>query len=122
MGIWNLFYEASGASHYYEHAICLTNDPFLMALYIGGDLITWMSYMAIGGVLLWRRELTVVLQGSAVWLYGSFIVLCGLSHLTKTMTLFVGAYRVDIVVVVAMAAVSGLTAWLTVRGLVKNKV
>jgi hypothetical protein len=43
-------------------------------------------------------------------LFGAFIFLCGLSHLTSVVTLFYGVYRLDILVRAAMAAVSVVTA------------
>lgn len=104
------FWELSGANVYYQHSICLTNDPLIMMLYVAGDMATFMSYMIIGGSLFWYRIKTMRFSTQALNLYGAFIVLCGLSHLTKTLTLFTGIYRIDILVVMAMASVSVVTA------------
>lgn len=112
--ILNWLYDLSGANIFYAHAICLTNDPILMTLYVAGDLTTFASYMVIGGTLLVHRVHTMRFTTAALVLYGAFIALCGLSHLTKTLTLFVGMYRLDILVVAAMASVSAVTAGYTI--------
>lgn len=104
-----------GASSYYEHAMCLTNDPVLIALYVWGDGVTFLSYMVIGSTLLVRRGVIMKFTPQSTALYGSFIFLCGLSHLTKTLTVFIGVYRLDVMVVAAMAAVSAATAFLTAK-------
>lgn len=106
--------EWLGAERYMKHAICLTQDPVLMTLYTAADLTIFLSYFVIGGTLLWRfmysGAVFSAVPRSLQVLYGSFIFLCGLTHLTKTMTLFTGIYRLDILVVAATAAVSATTA------------
>ena len=110
-------YEFSGAAVYYGHAICLTNDPVIMTFYVAGDLTIWASYLVIGALLLARPAAVIeTIGGSTTWLYGAFIALCGFSHLSKMLTLFAGIYRLDVVVVLATASVSALTAWRTAVG------
>ena len=111
---WQWLSEVSGATIYYAHSICITSDPVLMALYVAADMTTYLSYMVIGITLLVYRVSTIRMSRAALTLYGAFIFLCGLSHLTKTLTLFAGIYRIDIMVVALMAAVSAVTAVLTV--------
>jgi hypothetical protein len=113
--LWEWLYDASGASIYYQHAICLTNDPVIMTLYVASDLTIFLSYTLIGVSLLIHSRHTIRLSTRALGLYGAFIFLCGITHLTKTVTLFSGIYRVDVLVVAATAAVSAMTAALTVR-------
>lgn len=109
------FLNISGATVFLAHSICLTNDPVIMSLYVVGDLTTWASYMVIGGSLLWNRGHSLRMSQSALALYGTFIFLCGLSHLSKTLMLFAGMYRLDVFVVAAMAAVSAMTAVFTLK-------
>jgi hypothetical protein len=104
-----------GASSYYGHAICLTNDQFIIGLYLLGDLSIWISYTIIGGSLALTFTGVMRLTRSATVLYGLFIFLCGLSHFTKSLTLFAGVYLLDLAVVLACAAVSSLTAAFTAR-------
>lgn len=106
-----------GADVYAQHAICISSDPLLMTLYVASDMTTSLAYFAIGISLLLKRHLIAELSAQAIALYGSFIVLCALSHLTMTLTLFVGIYRLDIAVRAAMAAVSAVTAVYTVIAL-----
>lgn len=110
---WEWFWELSGANVFYRHALCLTNDPVIMGLYVVCDLATWLSYMIIGGSFWWQQIYTIRLSSNAMVLYGLFIFLCGISHLTKTLTLFAGIYRIDILVVAAMAGVSVAVAIMT---------
>lgn len=113
MSILDKIADALGAGNYYAHSICLTNDPLIMAAYVGGDTVTFLSYMVIGITLLTRR-VPVLAQRDLTILYGAFIFLCGFSHLTKTLTLFTGIYRLDVLVVAAMASVSAVTAIFTI--------
>lgn len=107
--------NALGADRYMQHAICLTNDPSMLLLYISGDLVTAWSYFTIGAVLFLSGAPPSNLRPSMKLLFGAFIALCGLSHLTETLTLFWGIYRLDVMVTAAMAGVSATTAIITVR-------
>jgi hypothetical protein len=108
--------DALGASRYAQHALCLTNDPLLMILYVAGDLTTFLAYFVIGLVLISKKRHILELSPTALAMYGAFIFLCGLSHLTETLTLFTGIYRLDVMVTAAMASVSAVTAAYTVFG------
>lgn len=107
---WQGLADMLGAAQYQQHAICLTNDPILMILYVAADLTTWVAYSVIGLALLVKRAEKITLSPAARGMFGAFIFLCGLSHLTMVLTLFVGVYRLDIMVRVVMAAVSAVTA------------
>lgn len=102
-----------GAERYSEHAICLTNDPLMMTIYVAGDGVTFLSYVVMGTALIISRNREVVLNGQTRLLGGAFIFLCGLSHLTDTITMFTGVYRLDVMVTAAMAGVSAATAIIT---------
>lgn len=104
------FLDFWGAERYSQHAICLTNDPLMIWLYAIADMIIFGSYLAISLVLIRSRRLGILPEPVDFTLFASFILACGLSHLTKTLTLFAGVYRLDILVVVATASVSLFTA------------
>lgn len=91
----------------------------MLWMYTIADLTIWLSYLCIGAGLLWARQRHIRPQPVAFTLFASFIVLCGLSHLTKTLTLASGIYRLDLMVVIATAAVSVITAVYTVLGVVE---
>lgn len=111
--MWVEVLDLLGASRYAQHAICLTNDPLIMTVFVAGDLVTFASYFTIGLTLMLYHNRVVKFTGQARLLYGAFIFLCGLSHLTETLTMFVGIYRLDVVVTAAMAGVSAATAIVT---------
>lgn len=113
---WEHVLNLLGAGTYYQHAICLTNDPYIIGLYLVGDLAIWGSYMVIGLSLavLYTGE-SMRLTRVATFLFGAFIFLCGMTHLTKSLTLFFGVYYLDLAVVLATATVSTMTAALTGR-------
>lgn len=109
--MWTDILNFLGAERYSQHAICLTNDPLMIFLYVMSDLTTFFSYFAIGlSLLLATRVPPERVRPSMRLLFGAFIFLCGLSHLTSVVTLFSGVYRLDILVRAAMAAVSIVTA------------
>lgn len=109
--MWSDILNFLGAERYSQHAICLTNDPVMIFLYVMSDLTTFVSYFAIGLSLLLATQVPPErVRPSMRLLFGAFIFLCGLSHLTSVVTLFSGVYRLDILVRAAMAAVSVVTA------------
>lgn len=115
--LWTRLLNALGADVYAQHALCISNDPILMVLYVASDMTTSIAYIAMGVSLIFKRHLIAELNAQAIALYGAFILLCGLSHSTMTMTLFSGVYRLDIAVRAAMASVSAITAVYTILAL-----
>lgn len=107
--------DALGAERYSQHSICLTNDPLMMLLYVCGDLTTFASYFTIGLTLLLNKRVPAQLPLRMKSLYGAFIFLCGLSHLSSVATLFYGIYRLDVFITAAMASVSAVTAVMTIK-------
>ncbi|MCY7352052.1 MAG: two-component sensor histidine kinase [Cytophagaceae bacterium] len=65
-------------------------------LYIASDLTIWLAYMAIPLILI--RFLLVkdgVPLGRVFWLFGAFILLCGLTHLIDALMFWWPAYRLN---------------------------
>lgn len=110
---FNTLGDILGADRYAAHSICLTNDPVIMTVFLAGDVVTSISYFIMGTAFYVYRARIVAMSPEARGLYGAFIVLCGLSHAAKSLTLFVGIYRLEAMVVMAMAAVSAATAAMT---------
>ena len=110
-----------GAERYSQHSICLTNDPIMIFLYVMSDLSTFMSYFTIGLCLLFHKDVRAASKPTSRVLFGAFIFLCGMSHLTSVVTLFYGVYRLDILIRAAMAAVSVVTALSVVDDVLKWK-
>jgi len=104
-----------GAGRYSAHSLCLTNDPLVMAIFLFGDVITGTSYFIMGLSLMIYQARIVRLSPTAFWMFGAFIFLCGAEHFAKSLTLFVGVYRLEAFVTAAMAAVSAVTAMLTIQ-------
>lgn len=107
-----------GAERYSQHSLCLTNDPLMLIAYVGSDMTIFFSYMVLGLSLLLRRNHVIQLGSQAVLLYGTFIFLCGLTHLTSTIVLFSGVYRLDVGIKALTASVSAVTAAYTIFGTV----
>jgi hypothetical protein len=107
---WSDILNFLGAERYTQHSICLSNDPIALILYTGSDLTTFFSYFVIGGTLLIKQAKGIAFSPAALSLFGAFIFLCGLSHLTMVLTLYEGVYYLDIMVRALMAAVSAVTA------------
>lgn len=79
-------------------------------LYIISDLTIWLAYMAIPLILI--RFLLVkkgVPLSGVFWLFGAFILLCGLTHLLDALMFWWPAYRVSALVRFLTAAVSVAT-------------
>ena len=109
--MWTTIANFFGANIYAQHSVCLTADPAIMTLYVASDLSTWLAYFVLAGCLLIRRNRSFHLNSTATLMFGAFIGLCGLTHLTMTLTLFVGVYRLDVLMRAATAGVSVVTAY-----------
>ncbi|GAB2589516.1 sensor histidine kinase [Spirosoma areae] len=83
-------------------------------LYITSDLLIWLAYMVIPLVLI--RYLFVkkgVPLPGVFWLFGAFILLCGLTHLLDAVIFWVPVYRISALIrfltgVVSIATVVAL--------------
>jgi len=78
---------------YMPHGMCLLWKPWLLLLWAGSDLLIFLSYTAIPAALfLVLRRRTEVPQAPLVWLFGAFILLCGITHFFMIVTLWVPIY------------------------------
>lgn len=117
MSFWAWLADILGAGRYSQHSICLTNDLLMITLYTISETVIWLSYFILGASLVTSYKHGISLKPEIKLLFGMFIFLCGAQHATSLLTLYVGVYRLDVVVKVATAAVSFVTALVTLRGL-----
>jgi hypothetical protein len=108
--MWEAILNFLGAERYSQHAICLTNDSLMIFLYVASDLTIFASYFVIGIALLATGRLPSTSLPYRRAIFGMFIFLCGLTHLTDVMVLFSGVYRLDVLVRAATAGVSAMAA------------
>jgi len=108
--------DVLGAQRYDQHSICLTNDPLLIGIYTTSDFTIWLSYMMIGASLVVGRRRGIVPRPIAFDLFAAFIISCGFTHATKLVTLYTGIYRLDVLVNLATAVISGFAMFYTVLG------
>ncbi|MFC3228092.1 ATP-binding protein [Marinibaculum pumilum] len=105
--IWDHLFD----NGYMPHGYCLLWDPLLFWAHAGSDALIAASYFSIPAVLmvfaLRRREFQF---RWVLFLFGAFIVCCGLTHLLGIWTLWVGSYGIEAVVKVVTALVSVATA------------
>jgi hypothetical protein len=99
--------NALGAGSYAAHSICLTNDALLIGLYAALNGLVFISYATIAAVTLVTRGRVV---GSGFGGFSAFIGLCGLTHLSSVLVLYLGVYRLDVMILALTAGVSASTA------------
>lgn len=105
-----------GASRYAAHSICLSSDRAVINIYILSDVAIALSYFTIGGVLYANRANVarflrwVFFDPKMLLLFSLFILLCGATHVTMTLTLYFGVYYLDVFFRVLTAFVSAATA------------
>lgn len=78
---------------YAPHAICLLQDPAIIAAQTVTNLGVAAAYFMIPFVL-WRflRRFEALPFRSVIIMFVVFILACGTSHVTKVMTLFLGGW------------------------------
>ena len=114
MSAWTQLADVLGADVYAAHSLCLSNDWWLINLYIAANSVVFLSYTVIAGVLSWTflvdKAIRINLTGRPGVLFAAFIFCCGCTHCSEVLLLFAGVYRLDIMVVVVTAVVSAVTA------------
>ncbi|MFB9293665.1 sensor histidine kinase [Persicitalea jodogahamensis] len=112
----DFFSRLSDSSDFPPRWLCGTWSDFHGWLYIVSDLMIWMAYMCIPLILL---RFIFVKKGvplqSVFWLFGAFIMLCGLTHLIDAMLFWIPVYRISALV----RFVTGIVSVATVIALVK---
>ncbi|WP_461128433.1 sensor histidine kinase [Spirosoma aerophilum] len=85
-------------------------------LYIASDATIWLAYMAIPLILI---RFLIVKKGvplsGVFWLFGAFILLCGLTHLLDAMMFWWPAYRINALIRFMTAGVSVATVIALIR-------
>ncbi|WP_417525859.1 sensor histidine kinase [Marinovum sp.] len=95
---------------YMAHGLCLMWEPWLIALFVGSDLLIFAAYFLIPVALLRVLKARPDVQlGGLPRLFAAFILLCGLTHLVSVVTLWVPIYEVQGAFKLATALVSMAT-------------
>lgn len=103
----DFFRRLSDTSDWPARWYCGNWTDFHGWLYILSDLTIWLAYMAIPLILL--RFLFVkkgVPLHRVFWLFGAFILLCGLTHLIDAIMFYVPVYRINALIRFLTALVS----------------
>ncbi|GAA4457641.1 hypothetical protein GCM10023189_28700 [Nibrella saemangeumensis] len=114
--VFDFFRRLGDTSDWPPRWQCGTWTDFHGWLYIISDLTIWMAYMAIPVILL--RFLFVkrgVPLHRVFWLFGAFILLCGLTHLIDAAMFYIPAYRINALI----RFLTGIVSIGTVLALIK---
>jgi len=112
----DFFSKLGDSSAWPPRWLCGTWSDFHGWLYIASDLMIWLAYMCIPLILL---RFVFVKQGVPLkrvfWLFGAFIMLCGLTHLIDAILFWVPIYRISAL----LRFMTGLVSIATVLALIK---
>ncbi|NID11297.1 sensor histidine kinase [Fibrivirga algicola] len=113
---YDFFRRLTDTSDWPPRWYCGTWSDFHGWLYIISDLTIWLAYMAIPLVLI---RFIMIKKGvplaGVFWLFGAFIMLCGLTHLLDAMMFWYPAYRIAALVRFMTGVVSVLTVIALIR-------
>ncbi len=99
------------ASEFAPHGFCLTWDRNLISLNMIANGLIFLSYMVIPIQIAWMIiKAATVLPHWALWLFVSFILLCGISHAIDIVTLFYPVYWLQTLELLLTGIVSMATA------------
>jgi PAS domain S-box-containing protein len=108
MSIWDWLLNPSGLT---PHGFCLSWAPGLVALHAGSDAVIGLAYLSIPLALASLVSKRPDIQyGWVAYLFGAFIVACGVTHLLSIVTLWVPAYGIEGLVKLVTALLSIATA------------
>lgn len=108
LGAVTAFFDSRG---FMPHGMCLLWRPDILWTHIVSDSLIALAYFSIPAALIHfarqRRNFPYVW---VLYLFGAFIVWCGITHLASIMTFWIPAYGVEAAAKVVTAAVSVTTA------------
>lgn len=93
------------------HGFCLLWDPALIWTYAISDAGIALAYFSIPvALIVIARQRRDLVFRPLLWLFATFILLCGTTHWLDLLTLWIPAYGLEAIVKAATAATSILTA------------
>src|SRR5581483_12288282 len=93
------------------HGVCYLWNPWLVWLHVISDALITFSYYCIPFVLVYFIRKNRDLPFNRIfWMFGTFILACGTTHLMEIWNVWHGSYLVAGVLKAITAAVSVLTA------------
>lgn len=100
------------------HAFCINASPTLLRLHLVSDSLIAFAYFLIPWALLYftRRRPDLPFQWVS-WVFGVFIIACGLTHVFHVWTLYYPVYWLSGMAKAVTAAASIATAWLLYRAM-----
>lgn len=109
--MWAFFERLLDSSMFSPHGICLLWEPELIWLHVVSDALIAMAYFSIPVALaIFVSKRRDVKFGWVFWLFGTFILACGVTHVLSIYTLWVPIYGIEGLVKAATAAASIITA------------
>lgn len=103
-----LFKDAS----FLPHGFCLLWDPWLIGAHLFSDLAIFIAYAAIPvAIYLYLRKRPNFEMNNLAWLFGLFILFCGLTHLASAVALYQPIYEAQAAIKIITAGVSLATAF-----------
>ena len=114
--VFDFFRRIADTSDWPPRWYCGTWTDFHGWLYILSDLTIWLAYMAIPLILIRFIFIKKGVPLSGVfWLFGAFILFCGLTHLIDAAMFWIPAYRINALIRFLTAVVSVATVFALMR-------
>lgn len=114
--IIDFFRHLTDTSDWPPRWLCGSWTEFHGWLYIVSDLTIWLAYMAIPLILIrFLLIKTGVPMSGVFWLFGAFILLCGMTHLIDAIIFWWPAYRLSALIRFLTGVVSVATVIALIR-------
>ncbi|RRB10542.1 two-component sensor histidine kinase [Larkinella knui] len=114
--LFDFFRRLADTSDWPPRWHCGTWTDFHGWLYILSDLTIWLAYMAIPLILI---RFVFIKKGvplaGVFWIFGAFILFCGLTHLIDAAMFWIPAYRINALIRFLTAVVSVATVLALIR-------
>ena len=94
MNRWmDVFHNMIGSSGFMPHGHCYLWQPELLALHASSDIIIFIAYCAIAGIIAYVVLNTKEVPFHVIFiLFGTFIFACGLTHLNEVINIWISSY------------------------------
>lgn len=118
--ILDFFQKLFDVSDWPPRWICGEWSSFHGWLYIGSDIAIWLAYFIIPVIIIYFIQSKPNIPFSPVfWLFGAFILLCGITHLLDAIIFWWPGYRISALFRFLTAVVSFATVFALIRDLPK---
>lgn len=105
----------AGTERYVSVNACLTDDPVMIAMYLGANTMVCIALLIIAGVLFFAPRAPSEMRPIMKINMGVLFLLIAINYLGSSTVLFIGSYRFEIMLRGMVLGMSAIIAFVVLR-------